>query len=378
MAPCTMANQNYTIKRTYDQNIGTRTTLYHSDTSTASPKVSGKLQLRSNPHTWRHTRQELYLYDPNFEFRGAVTDAANGLVYLPDDPLANRLANEAIARFTGKVRKHNASLGVTLGSAKQSLDMIADRSNKIASIFERSLRKWERKKPSGAQKRRTVAKDTASSFLEGEFGWIPLAADIKDAFGALGRDFGEARWVSATAKSAYSKGHTQTGWPNAYDWVYNDSGEISVNVGAKVAVDNPNAWLLNRLGLLNLPGVAWDLIPWSFVVNMVTNMGQMVNSITDFVGMTLSNGCSTRVSSITRQDHRFAGNAPGQFITQGFALSRVHDKQRIRTTGGIPTPSFQWRCPQLNTELALIASSLLVQKMGALNRFFGMNPNYRP
>ncbi len=372
-----MANQNYVIQRYYDTNIGTRTTLYHRDTSTASPKVGGVLSLRSNPHTWRHTRQESFQYDPNFEFRGAVTSAQNALISLPDDPAFVKMENEAIARFTGKVRKHNASLGVTLGSAAQSLNMIADRSNKIAAMFDRSLRKQRIKNPSPRSRRRTVAKDRAGDILEYEFGWVPLVDDIQKAFEALGRDF-DARWVHSAVKQKYSKQHSQTGSAYAYDWRYHDEGEISVCVGAKVSVTNPNLFLLNRLGLLNLPGVAWDLIPWSFVVNMFTNMGQMVNSITDFVGVSLSNGCSTRVSSITRQDHRFAGNAPGQYKTQGYAHSVVHDKQCLRTVGGIPTPTFQWRCPELNAELAIIASSLLVQKMGALNRFFGMNPNYRP
>lgn len=372
-----MANQNYVIRRYYDTNIGTRTTLYHRDTSTASPKVGGVIQLRSNPHTWRHTRQESFHYDPLFEFRGAVTDAANPLLSIADDPAFARLQNEALARFTGKVRKHNASLGVTLGSAGQSLAMITDRSNKIASMFDRSLRKQRVLNPSPATRRRKAAKDRAGDILEYEFGWVPLVDDIQKAFEALGRDF-DARWINATARTAYSKSHTQTGSAYAYDWRYVDSGEISVNVGAKVSIANPNVFLLNRLGLLNLPGVAWDLIPWSFVFNMFSNMAQMVNSMTDFVGVTLSNGCSTRVASVTRQDHRFSGNAPGQYKTQGYAHSVVHDKQRLRTVGGVPTPTFQWRAPELNLELAIIASSLLVQKMNALNRFFGMNPSYRP
>lgn len=365
-----MANQHYTILRFYDEEMGLRTTLTHSDTSVSSLKVNGKLVLRSNPHNWTHRRQESFVYDQGFAFRGAPTDASQLLFSMDDSADMARLTNEALARFTGKVRKHNASLGVTLGSFGQSRDMIIDRTRKIALMLERPIN--SAKKLSKKAKRRAVLRDRASDFLEGEFGWVPLVEDIQKSFGALGRSPPDG-WIHATARGAYRTGYSNIGMPYGYNRIVQDSGEISCTVGAKVLIDNPNVFLANRLGLLNLPGVAWDLIPWSFVVNMFTNMGQMVNSMTDFVGVTLSNGSSTRTSSITRQDVCFAGTAPGQVKTVGSARSIIHEKLRIRTLG-VPTPTFQFRAPELNMELAAIAISLILQKMNRLNRLFGATP----
>jgi hypothetical protein len=145
-----------------------------------------------------------------------------------------------------------------------------------------------------------------------------------------------------------------------------------------VRITNPNLFLANRLGLLNLPGVAWDLIPWSFVVNMFTNMGQMVNSLTDFVGVEVSNGSSTRVADLERYHLCMAGFAPGQYATSGQAHSKVHEKQRRRSVGGIPTPSFQFRLPELNLELAGIAIALILQKMSRIQQILGPSPSLVP
>ena len=67
---------------------------------------------------------------------------------------------------------------------------------------------------------------------------------------------------------------------------------------ARVEITNPNLWLANKVGLVNLPGVLWDIIPWSFLVNMFTNMGSVVNQMTDLAGVTLhGTSLTTRIES---------------------------------------------------------------------------------
>jgi hypothetical protein len=287
------------------------------------------------------------------------------------------LRNQAIARLTGRVRKHNASLGVTLASWKQSRDMIVDRSEKIASIFSRVARKHAsaHKKMSPKQRaarRRVLLKDRASDFLEGEFGWKPLIEDIQAGFNALAQSPND-RWVSASAKGAFLWSEDVKRPTEYTDRRVVEKGDFLVTMGCKCTFDSPNAFLANRLGLLNLPGVAWDLIPWSFVVNMFTNAGQMVNSITDFVGVSTWDVNTTETVFIEQQLMLISNAYAAQ--RGSFGVCEVakwkREKTRVRNAS-FPKPTFQLKVPELNLELAGIAISLTLQKMRSIHRLFGM------
>jgi len=347
--------------------------LLHDDTSTDSVKVGGKLKLRANPYALVHRKVTEYYYDPRFQYWSAPWDSTIGIFEgaasnLPSNPIMSRLRNEALARFTGKVRKHNASLGVTFGSMGQTMSMITDRTHKISDILTGAIKRADRLSP--AQRRRVVAKNRAGDVLEWEFGWMPLVQDIQAGFDTLANPTPPG-YTKARSKTAFSVLTKNVGSAYAYDRLVQDSGFAQVSIGAIVDVTNPNVWLANRLGLLNLPGVAWDLIPWSFVANMFGNFAQMINSLTDFYGLTLRDGSVTYLSVAKRDDTCVAGIAPGQFKTIGSAHSNVQEKLRWRTVGGVPTPSFQWKVPQMNLELAVIAASLMVQKLDKLNKLFG-------
>jgi hypothetical protein len=367
------------IIRNFGPGMGPLSTFYVSQDSVNSLKDSKKqLILRSNPYYISKGRMTKVMFDPRFE-PGTVLDAT----YFPlglDDPAFGPLINNALARVTGKVRKHNASLGVTLGSWRESRNMIRDRASKIATIFDRRADALQRQMKAltskqRASKRREFAKGRASDFLEGEFGWVPLVQDIQAGFGALAQK-PESKWISSVSKAEYraaSKDNFSPG--DTYRTRWSEEGTLRVTVGGRCDFDSPNAFLANRLGLLNLPGVAWDLVPWSFVVNMFTNMGQMANSVTDFVGVTTSNVSTTKTSVITRDQSSWATTLGNQRGIWGYADSQklsVRVKRDI--SSNFPKPSFQLRVPELNLELALIAISLILQKMNRINKLAGSSP----
>lgn len=381
MALNAMANKHYSITRKFFSdywpapNGFNLKTLDHDDTSVSSPRVAGKLQLQSNPFEWYHIVMPSFRFDPKFKYADRVSSAGNLLFPNMFDSRMNSLTNKALARFTGKVRKHHASLGVTLASIKQSRDMIVDRTFKIADILHRVEYKHELQHRKISDKRRhderrIALKNRAGDFLEWEFGWMPLVSDIQDALGALGRTFDNG-WIDARATLVDQVSYMQE--MSEYTLIRNDRINLSVCIGANVSIANPNVFLTNRLGLLNLPGVAWDLIPWSFVVNMFTNMGQIVNSMSDFVGINVVNASTTRSAFTTREDMLFAGSKPWQEQTTGYAESTVWEKRKLRTVGGLPSPTFEMKLPELNLELALIGISLVLQKLQRINKLFGNN-----
>lgn len=381
MVPSIMANQTYRKDTTFFLWNGSpnRPWQYveHADTSASSPKKArGGLDLRPNPFTWSHRTSSIpAVFSPNYA-RETVPPEKMALSQLPSySDLASKtvvisLTNEALARFTGKVRKHNANLGVTLASWKQSVNMITDRTNKISKILDRSIKSLEKMSPS--KLRRIRAQKSASAVLEGEFGWKPLVDDIQAGFGTLARNPPDSQWVRSVSKGTVTGVQTDWGQAGLSAWYRRLFIEhYRVTVSGRAVITSQNAHLANRLGLLNLPGVAWDLIPWSFVVNMFTNMAQMVNSLTAFAGVDIRDGSTTQSVFADVRQRVQANPAYSTYVGACECDCIVVYKRRYL---GIPTPKFQWRVPELNLELAVIAASLMLQKLNRLNRLVGYVP----
>ena len=58
-------------------------------------------------------------------------------------------------------------------------------------------------------------------------------------------------------------------------------------MGASIYVTNPNRYLLQQMGLANPLLVAWELVPFSFVVDWVADVGTSLGGITDLLGCTV-------------------------------------------------------------------------------------------
>lgn len=376
MVPSTMANQTYSTTVTGLAGNQSWQTVSHKDTSVSSPKKpSGGLALRPNPHDWDHRTSSVPRVFPGPTGKMpqlARMDSISLARYsnIEQRPEMIRITNEALARFTGKVRKHNANLGVTLASWKQSADMIGGASKKIAGILDRRIREVEKMSPE--RRRRIRVQGTAGAFLGVEFGWIPLVDDIKAGIGTLARSPPDSQWIRSVSKTTTSWKDENT--PPTYStWLYVTGREDwKCTVSGRVKVESQNLFLANRMGLLNLPGVAWDLVPWSFVVNMFTNMGQMVNSMTDFVGVTID-ASSTTKSVFADISERVGINPAYAHLQEGTCECEQLYKKRVRSLG-VPSPKFQWRVPELNLELVAILAALPLQRINKLNRLVGYKP----
>lgn len=341
-------------------------------TSEGSPRVNGKLSLRSNPFSMSRHLNIAFTQsgnDPNWmgDWPVAPTIGGPGGSNTSQAQKAYRAAySKAYASLRSKLYKGNANLGVTLGSYKQSADMIRNRYRQLINLNEQYYRLFNR----SLAIRRGDTQSIASAHLEFIFGWQPLAQDIWAAANTVIQLADERKAVSGRGSEYFEWKASRSSSDPKYN-SHTESGLCRVTVGTLVTIVNPNRWLLERAGLLNPASVAWDLVPWSFLVNMVTNMGQLVNSITDFAGLSFDNQSTTYtfdISGAARVANLYPTNHPGY----GTSSSVYVLKDKGRTIGTIPRPSFQFKMPRAEWETAAMLASLFTQRFRSLNRLLSV------
>lgn len=350
-----MPIERYTIMQDFLPYARDVVMLSHERNWTHSPKVNGILQLRSNPY--KKTSWTTH----NFSTNGSDSLVKPPIGGSPEGRAAKEQAfNQARARFRGQLYKDSASLGVTFAQGRQAIDMIAGKFNLVGSQMDDLIKLANRHMTAGGPKN---AKTLAGQFLEFQFGWKPLVSDILNAARQYVSSFPESGAVAASGQSDWTdQMYDQTIMPYQYSTEKDMTGNVVTTVSARYRVTNPNLWMAERLGLINVGAVAWDLVPWSFVVNMFSTTGALVNNLSDFSGLTFDNESTTErlEESIVLTKRRNDGGSTSSVSGTRFEMSR--------TVGAIARPYLLTRIPEANPELAAIAASLVIQKLPVLNK----------
>lgn len=284
-----------------------------------------------------------------------------------------RIQNQAYARAYDswqRKAKASASLAVTLAESKQAYSMIAMRTRQLLSAA-RALNRYDL---NGFQKalnikrgyvrreegRRAQARDLSGTWLEYTFGWVPLISDIGNAVEVLQQQFDpipiRGRGVGqAEVKTRLSVNEIKTA-----------SLLSKVEVRGTIVVTNPNLFLANQLGFTNPAMVAWELVPFSFVVDWFIPVGKFISSWTDSIGSNIVNPSVTykRSASSMHDMQYFGANHEYSKTISSFG------KKVIRQTGGfsIPTLRSRSRIPTADLWYAGTSLSLLVQQLKSFKK----------
>jgi hypothetical protein len=224
-------------------------------------------------------------------------------IYSSSDPGQIALArNKAYEQFKNQTGEYTQWAN-NLIEGRKTFNMIATRASQLLSVvsalkkgrFEQAYHKLGvsyGKKASSS--RWSKSQHWSDAFLEVHFGWEPLVKDIYGGLKALTRDFSPTR-VRGSGKMNYVLNQS-TSSPAPYGrdistvhW----TRSVGVMIQGHVRVINPNVALANELGVLNPLAIAWEAVPFSFVVDWFSNVGQVLASATDFVGLEITRGQTT-------------------------------------------------------------------------------------
>lgn len=332
---------------------------------------NGKLILQSNPHqATRYERTAAVQYGGH----PIPPAGVNGLWY--PSTYDDECYQTAYSSLRKKLHDGSASLGVTTASWKQSADMISARLNQVNSFFTdiksekdaKIMVRDMRKRPWG--RLGDPAKTLANNHLEWIFGWVPLFSDVRSAIGVLAKPVPPV-FVTGQGKQFIELPESIGSNPK---YSYETTYLRRIRLSSHVAVSNPNLWMANRLGLVNPATIAWDVIPWSFVVGMFVNVNQYINSFTDWLGLDFIDYSQTEtVKGFTSRTTTYEGSS-------GYGLTRVNFRIRNRYVGGTPPrPPLVWRLPELSWSTVAMAASLAVQQstrvLGLLSKASGAYRN---
>jgi hypothetical protein len=299
----------------------------------------------------------------------AVSDVHYGF----PQSLVDAVYNECYNKFVTQLRD-SSETGVTLAEHEQAKEMITARLKQLLS-FTRAVKSFRFSDAAdvlgiGERNRRQIfdrlkagklqrdAKGLGKAWLEFHFGWDPLVKDISQATDVLTSLFPPLR-VKARAKKTEKKVTYTSGF---YRINTGETWDERWLIGADVLISNPNVWLANRLGLLNPAGLAWELVPFSFVVDWFVNVGNFIQSYSDFFGCTLVRPYRTESRRLVYTHYQAKGPLYTPVNNDPYWIDWASEYCNVgRTPGAIPGPTLRIRpLKALSWQRGLTAASLLV------------------
>jgi len=256
--------------------------------------------------------------------------------------------------------KNSASLAVSLAEGKQSIQMIAQRVGQLLAAA-RALRKGDIasftkqlgvKNRSSARDRKRHVNDAAGTWLEFTFGWAPLVKDIGSAVEVLQQDFDPHPIRGRGTSQSEIEQHL-------FGYITKKNLLLSkTEIRGQIKVTNTDLFLANSLGFVNPATVAWELVPFSFVVDWFIPVGKFLSLMTDRVGLEIVNPSVSYKRQATCIHSEVNGELPFSRVipSTGSSLNRV--------VGDFGTPSLlsRSRLPTADAWLAATSVSLLVQQ----------------
>lgn len=183
--------------------------------------------------------------------------------------------DELVRKVLSKLAGVDVNVGANIGEAKSTLRMLA-RTAMTAAKAIRAIKRGDAKGLSralGAERFSDLGKTAGDWYLNFDYGWKPLIEDAFKLHKKLNDGLKRPQIISARAakKTLLTAGEVPRGY---YQGKVSGSGELLQF--AKVFATPKQEWLDNfgQLGLTNPAGVAWELLPFSFVVDWFVPIGQ--------------------------------------------------------------------------------------------------------
>jgi len=172
----------------------------------------------------------------------------------------------------------------------------------------------EANKASSLERRLAQERAIGSGWLQLQYGWKPLLDDVYGSCEFLAnRGLTELRGIAigrATVNATNTQSYPCTVGVRQVTMYPNVKDKYTVKYTVHYSTSNTGLKQLSELGITNPLMIAWELMPYSFVVDWFLPIGNWINSFDATLGLTFKQGCRTT--------HRYTGGT-----TRAFAVDKI-------------------------------------------------------
>jgi hypothetical protein len=277
------------------------------------------------------------------------------------------VSNKAYDTFKGSVYA-NAQLGVDFIEYRQSLSMMTRSATTLikALVQVKKLDFWGAAvtlKMHFVPPKVSVRKSWSDNWLEYHFGWEPLVRDIYDSVEVLNNPIKSFSHSKGVGRSSEMFTYLED-LGSVYRRVYYRTQYICRQGGYVQAITDRGLHSLDQFGVLNPAAIAWELVPFSFVIDWYANVGQVLSSFSDFAGMSLG---GVYTSTLFRtQMWGLCYPKPGFSSPSMTNLNFWGGGSRVTRVGSLTSPAFAVKSVRLPSKVrAATAISLLIQQLSS-------------
>lgn len=240
----------------------------------------------------------------------------------------DRAVTETLLRLKDK----KIDLGTALAESVKSANMVADAAKELWTLL---LAVKRGQLPKG--RKSSLGLDVASGFLEYKYGWKPLISDLYGLYEASRKKILDGREKIFSAER-----HISGSWEDSRDTQYwtNRVQHASVVGSCKIwaRVNDSIFTTLNQYGLANPLSLAWELVPYSFVVDWGLPIGNYLEALNAAHGLTFVGGFKSIHCEGTT-----SGTLKGSGVRQGVEVNHL-SLSRTKLTS-FPSPVLYAKSP---------------------------------
>jgi hypothetical protein len=260
-----------------------------------------------------------------------------------DTNAQNRARTEALL----KLRDSKINVSQSLAEGKRTVNMVIDSASNLWKLLL-------------AVKRGNLGyvtsylgpKSIANGYLQWQYGWRPLCQDVKGAFDEAQKATRKGMFLTAR-RTVRDSPRLEL---NNSSFTGGGSFDCAYKCQLTARLTDPMLARANSIGLTNPLSLAWELVPFSFVVDWSLPVGNYLEALTATAGLTFVGGyesqrCTSTINA-TQVVPGFTGNM-GSLEIEFFYFSRV-------ALNGFPTPLPYVKSP-FSTAHGASAIALLMQ-----------------
>jgi hypothetical protein len=207
--------------------------------------------------------------------------------------------NEAVVKALNKIADQKVNLGENLATLGQTVRMFANYASILTGALNiaRGKKSW---RPFLGKSRRTIEREgpltrAASEYLAYVYGLKPLMQDLFNTTNTMKALSGQTLLFKGVGKATRLKAtSTKSPVSLSYSRITSQRGQsmakVKCTIWGQLDPNTQSLRAMNQLGLLNPLGLAWDLVPWSFVVDWFLPIGPVLYALSAPAGLLFVDG----------------------------------------------------------------------------------------